>query len=344
MQNVYSFRRISLAFFNLLIVASLFSCGPGGDNVEIEGHLLNMNQGMFMAYSPDGATYGIDTINVVGGRFTYETRCIREGSVMILMPNGTEIPVFVKPGKSISLDGNAQDLQNIKVKGTDENDLMNDFRKDIASLAKNEKYDEVIRRTVTEHPESSVGVYLVRRYLCDPKRPNYKLATTLLKTMADAQQGNPSVKAMLGFISDLQKTGEGMSLPKDIKFTDTNGKRYTTADLRTGITVITCVASWDYESINQLRRIGDVSARRDNPMRIIAISVDPTVYKTNMSLSHDDMNKYIVVCDGEMLDSPLLHRLAISQTMTAIIVRNGIIVERNLTGNPLYEKLRGLAN
>ena len=56
-----------------------------------------MNQGEFYVYSPDGAITGIDTIRVQGGRFAYEIPCEEEGTIVIVLPNYSEIPVFVEP-------------------------------------------------------------------------------------------------------------------------------------------------------------------------------------------------------------------------------------------------------
>lgn len=43
-----------------------------------------MNQGEFYVYSPDGGFEGVDTIKVEGGRFTFETECKEDFTIMLV--------------------------------------------------------------------------------------------------------------------------------------------------------------------------------------------------------------------------------------------------------------------
>lgn len=63
----------------LLLTLMLVACGPDNGHFRLKGHLLNLNQGEFYVYSPDGSLEGTDTITVAGGRFTYEPACKHEG-------------------------------------------------------------------------------------------------------------------------------------------------------------------------------------------------------------------------------------------------------------------------
>ena len=149
----------------ILLTLVLVACGPDGKHIAIDGRLLNLNQGEFLVYSPDGATTGVDTIDVAGGRFNFSTECEREGTVVILMAGGQEIPVFVKPGNGYTIKGDAQNLKELEVKGGDNNKLMNTFRKAIAQKTKGEIPVAEIKRLVEENPASPVAMYLVGRYL-----------------------------------------------------------------------------------------------------------------------------------------------------------------------------------
>ncbi len=147
----------------ILLTLVLVACGPDGKHIAIDGRLLNLNQGEFLVYSPDGATTGVDTIDVAGGRFNFSTECEREGTVVILMAGGQEIPVFVKPGNGYTIKGDAQNLKELEVKGGDNNKLMNTFRKAIAQKTKGEIPVAEIKRLVEENPASPVAMYLVGR-------------------------------------------------------------------------------------------------------------------------------------------------------------------------------------
>ena len=71
----------------LFITLVLTSCGVSGGHFKFEGKFLNMNQGEFYVYSPDGGFEGVDTIKVEGGRFTFETECKEDFTIMLVFPN-----------------------------------------------------------------------------------------------------------------------------------------------------------------------------------------------------------------------------------------------------------------
>ena len=58
-----------------LLALILVSCGTRSGYFSINGHLLNLNQGEFYVYSPDGIIDGVVTIKVDVGRFAYEAPC-----------------------------------------------------------------------------------------------------------------------------------------------------------------------------------------------------------------------------------------------------------------------------
>ena len=77
-------KKYCLLFILTLVLAS---CGTDSHHFKIDGHFLNLNQGEFYVYSPDGDINGIDTIKVRGGRFTYETPCEEPCILVIVFPN-----------------------------------------------------------------------------------------------------------------------------------------------------------------------------------------------------------------------------------------------------------------
>src|SRR3712207_6452492 len=103
--------------FLLLLTLVLVSCGTDDNHFKIEGRLLNLNQGEFYVYSTDGLIKGLDTIHVQAGRFVYQTKCEDEGTLVIIFPNYSEHVVFAESGKSVELNGNAQRLKELEIKG-----------------------------------------------------------------------------------------------------------------------------------------------------------------------------------------------------------------------------------
>ena len=52
---------------------TLLSCGGSEGRFRLKGEFDHLQQGEFYIYSNDGGTSDLDTIQVVGGKFDYET-------------------------------------------------------------------------------------------------------------------------------------------------------------------------------------------------------------------------------------------------------------------------------
>ena len=166
------------------------------------------NQGEFLVYSTDGAIQGIDTITVMGGRFEYEPLCEHEGTIVITMPNGQEVPVFVKPGKAYSVSGDAQNLKMVKVEGGDENKLMNEFREQVAQASADTVPAEAIAKLVESNPTSAVGLYLVTRHIIQ-RKGDYAAARRLLDKMLAADSENTRVRVLQNQATEMELVMKG---------------------------------------------------------------------------------------------------------------------------------------
>lgn len=148
---------LAVPVFLLLLLGS---CSGKSGRFKMEGRFLHLNQGQVLVYSPDGGIDGLDTINIQGGRFVYETEMRDPSTLVLVFPNYSEQPIFAEPGGKVMVKADASHLREMEVEGTDDNELMTDFRQ---LLAKNSPLDapKLTADFVKEHPGSRVGVYLV---------------------------------------------------------------------------------------------------------------------------------------------------------------------------------------
>ena len=159
----------------LLLVLILISCGTRSGHFKMEGRFLHMNQGELYVYSPDGGIDGLDTIKIEAGRFAYEIPCSKPATLVIIFPNYSVQPIFAESGGSVEVKADASHLKEMEVKGTDDNELMTKFRKQIANSSPPDELKYAIQ-FIKDHPESTVSVYLLNRYLIQTETPDYKQA------------------------------------------------------------------------------------------------------------------------------------------------------------------------
>lgn len=315
----------------LLLTLMLVACGSDKEHFKLKGHLLNLNQGEFYVYSPDGAIEGIDTITVAGGRFTYEPVCRHEGVAVIMLPNGMEIPVSVTPGGSASLEGNAHNLQELEVDGGDGNKLLARFRKAAGDGKDRGAVMKAVQDVVEESPASPVSMYLLRSHVLASPSPDYGAALSLADKMLAAQRENAALQVLRSRISDLQHSVKGSALPR-LAGTDIKGNPL--PDISKGTWVICCFASWDFESAGTLRRLATERSETHAEWNILGVAYDAA---TDMLVRED--RDFPVFCDGKMADSPVAGKLGFFQTGQNILARNGRISDRDLSFEQLVSRL-----
>lgn len=319
--------------YTLFFILLLVSCGSRSGHFKMEGHLLHINQGELYVYSPDGAIDGLDTIKIQGGRFTYEVPSQYAATLVLVFPNFSTQPIFTEPGEAVDIKADAARLKEMEVEGTDANELMTDFRKAIASASP----PEVVKLATTfteQHPESAVGVYLVRKYLVETESPDYKKAAKLAELMHQHQPENGAIVRLMAQLKGLKEAKIGEKLPR-FSAKDLNGKVITSGDLNGKEVIINVWASWNYESMETQRILNQIA--KDRKVKVIGVSLEPTANEARNALKANGI-EFQNICDGMMFESSVLKTLGLNTVPDNIIVKNGRIVERRINSNTLRER------
>lgn len=317
----------------LLLVLILISCGTRSGHFKMEGRFLHMNQGELYVYSPDGGIDGLDTIKIEAGRFAYEIPCSKPATLVIIFPNYSVQPIFAESGGSVEVKADASHLKEMEVKGTDDNELMTKFRKQIANSSPPDELKYAIQ-FIKDHPESTVSVYLLNRYLIQTETPDYKQAANLLKILLKEQPGNVTLGRLQRQISGLGTLKVGDKLP-NFTAKDVNGKLINNATLANQTIIISTWAAWSYESLDFQRALND--AVKAGKIAALGISVDANPKEVRQALKNDDIT-FPNVCDGKMLSTPPLKTFGLTTVPDNIVVRNGKIIERGITANTVRQR------
>lgn len=330
--------------FTLTLV--LVACGTRRGYFSLEGRLLNLNQGEFYVYSPDGVFDGVDTIKVEGGRFAFETPCKESGTIMIVFPNFSEQPVFAEPGKNVTIKGDASHLKEIEIKGTDENKLMNGFRQQISKASPPEvlKYAE---QFVRDNPESAVSVYILRKYFVNPNVANadnnLDKAEELVAIVYKAQPKNGYVARMSRYIKGAKNSLVGAKLPH-FTATDIDGEAVSDDKLRGRVSVVFTWGNWNYESRSLRDRLIRLKDDYGDKFALLGVSLDAGKADCKRSLRNDSTST-IIVCDQMMFDSPLIDVFGFGGVGENILYNaQGRVIERNMKPEDIETKLKTLLN
>ena len=334
-----SSERLHIALFvNSLIffVAILFSCSGNSDEVSIEGRMLHMHQASFYVYSTDGTIAGIDTITVHGGRFEFDKEITHEGTFIIVFPNFTQIPVFVEPGASISIEGDAARLREISITGTSANKTYTKFREENLNKSAKEMKKVVADRISAEDDDYRMSLWLVQQYYLTAVDPDVQGALKLLKALKQKHPDNVRVKRMINLLTAIGTVTVGDKIG-NFTATDINGKMVNNSLLNNGASVVMTCASWSYDSQSMLRRLAmrqrgiysdDKNAQKvDN---VIAICLDADKQKARKLQTECEASDVIMICDTLQWDNPLLRTFGLTTMPQNIVIEKGKVTKRNI--------------
>ena len=298
-----------------------------------------MNQGEFYVYSPDGAITGIDTIRVQGGRFAYEIPCEEEGTIVIVLPNYSEIPVFVEPGKSVDMKADASHIKDIEVTGTKVNERMTEWRKNTSSQSPDglKKQAEVF---IKDHPSSIISRWLLRKYFVVTLKPDLKKAKELVKLIEKESDKKSSVMRLAVGLENVPLQ-VGDILPA-FNAKDLQGNNVLASQYRVGKSVILVWATWDYEGQNISRRvfrkIEDMKAQGKQVPKVLGISIDASAVDARRSVGSDS-TAWSTICDGLMWDSPVVKAIGTTRVPDNFVLENGKVKACHLNTDELLKQI-----
>ena len=298
-----------------------------------------MNQGQFFVYSPDGAISGIDTIMVQGGRFAYEIPCESEGTIVIVLPNYSEIPVFVEPGKSVDLKADASHIKDIEVTGTDANDRMTKWRKNTSSQSPDGLMKQA-EQFIRENPSSIISRWMLRKYFIVTAKPNLKKAKELVKLMSEKNEKEASiVRLSVGLENVPLQVGDVLPAftAKDIQGKDVQASQY-----RVGKTIILVWATWDYDGISISRRvfrkIEELKSQGKQVPKVLGISIDASAVDAKRTVGNDS-TAWSTICDGLMWESPVVKAIGTTKVPDNFVLENGKVKACHLGNDELLKQL-----
>lgn len=326
-------RVVGLSLFPFLLA----SCLTGSGTFKLKGKFKNLNQGEFYVYSPDGVLKQVDTIRVDRGSFVYTVACDEPATLMLVFPNFSEQPVFAQPGKTVQMQGDATNLREMQVKGTDDNELMTAFRQQ-AGTAPTAQARKAAEQFAHDHPQSQVAPYLVRRYFMQGDDPDYRRAVTLLTPLAAAQPKNIPLARLLQKAKELSHTDTGQPLPP-FSDTDIQGHSVSNAAFSSApVTVVTTWSTWNFDSQNTLRQLRRTRRKAPGRLRLLSIFLDGNTAEMHRLVERDTID-WPVIADPNLFEGKTVRAFGLSFVGDNLVYRNGRLVASHLSNSNLISEV-----
>ena len=310
------------------IILLILSCTGHPKEVRLEGEFEHLEQGEFLIYSSDEALDRVDTLHILNGSFSYTLPTLETATLHILYPNQSELVVFGNPGADISIKGDAQNLSEVEVKGSEDNECYTEFRMETNGKSAKEAR-EIAHNYILEHPTLAASRYLFTTYyLCD-EQASAEEATELYDSLCRACPDDLALSKLAVHVRALGTLRIGHPLP-DFSLTlkaghGGNGDEERVIkrdDYKDKLLLIAFWASWKGSSKSALfrsRKLRRELKGKGKSIELISYSLDANerVLLRNEERDSIDWPSY---CDYLSFSSPLVQQWGIRELPYVILV------------------------
>ena len=288
----------------------LASCGLSGSSFRIRGKFRDMQAGELYIYNLSSKNARLDTLTIQEGKFLYRGEADEVTPYMLVFPNGMEQVIFVGPATDVEYEATANDLKNYVVNGSEENQLMNQFRQE--TYTQNPSQMKVTaRRFIKENPLSLVAIYLLDTYFVQDDEVSHAEVKELLKVLKAKQPDNHYLLDIDSKVTSAEHGEVGKILP-DVSLMTRDKKMEKLWKQSADFNLVAFWALWmpnGYDFLWKLRQCAEKYG--GNRLRIVGVSLDMERYRWEDAIRGDTLRHIDQYCDGFGFESKALKTLGV---------------------------------
>lgn len=329
--------------FLALVALAFAACSKQKDKVIIEGEIEGVNEAELFVYCDDPEQfYGVDTIKMEKGEFRYERQISGPMVLTLLYPNFSSTLIVAAPGEKITMKGDAAKLGEAEISGSDDNQLLTDFRQD---NAEKREADAVMAAEsfVRSHPKTLAAYAVFKRYFALAQNPDPRTALSLLDLLHKSQPSNVAITGAVARLTPTLRASRGQLLPSFSART-LSGGTVSNATIKGKPTLILFWATWCNEGFDATRQLRRLMRAYGNRLNAIAYSLDVNPKMARQRAKTDSLT-CPVVCDGKAFSSPTAKALGVKYVPGNLLLdAGGRVIDRDIPLEMLESRLSQLVH
>ena len=326
--NFSSLQKAAYLLLSSFILFFFISCTGHPEEVRIEGEFEHLEQGEFFIYSSDEALDRLDTLRIQDGFFSYTLPAQQTATLHILYPNQSELVVFGNPGADLLIKGDAQNLNEVTVSGSEDNDCYTAFRQDINGKSK-EETQNIAYDYILQHPTLAMSRYLLTTYFLLDEAVSVKETTELYDSLCRACPGDLALSKLSAYIRPLGMLRVGNPMP-DFSLTlrpghggnGTESRTIQKSDYKDKLLLFAFWASWksgSQSAIYRARRLRRELKGKGKEVELLSYSLNADE-KQLYRVEKNDSIDFPSYCDFQCFSSSLVQKWGIRELPYFILV------------------------
>ena len=329
--------------YYIATLLTLLCCSEHPGQVRIRGKFAHLEQGEFFIYSPDGGLDRMDSLHIRDGRFAYDFPLEGRATMQILYPNQSRLAVFARSGDDIRVEGDAQNLNGVKVSGTEDNELYTLFRQESQGRSA-EEVRKLANDYILAHPTLAMSQYLFREYFLLADSLDASQVREVFDSLCRANPDDVLLSRMArtvhayGLISpgktlpsfsltirpekkEMQKKTRQKPQKEDQKDSLEVGRTIKSEDYKDGHLLIVFWAGWKSGSQSGLFRARTFrrKIKKEYKLNLLSYSLDVEEEPLKRAEERDSVN-YPSFCDYQSWRSPLVEQWGIRELPYFVLV------------------------
>jgi len=332
-----------LPFYLMLVFFLCMACGEEqGDRALVKGTIKGLGNDTLIVYGADQMFDKVDTIYVKKGKFSRFITVDTLAQTWLLFKDGSTVPLYLNKRSTITIKGDTTHLQRLQIEDKGENHLLTQFttaHDTTLTLA-------LVDTFITHHPTSTVGFYLINRYLLGASTADRQLVKPLLEKLDDELKHHLQYLSITDRLEKEARADTGSAVTY-FRLRDINNSYVSRADFTKKWLLINFWATWNQNSQRQNRTLykpvyQELKKEKIDDFVLWGISLDIDRQAWREAVRRDTLEWY-QSCDGRGWLTEPAKLLDLRNLPTNILISpDGKIAAYNLTREQIEDKIKEL--